>query len=70
MPVRNMIQNVLNVMVDPRHPVEPLLEKTDQDPRHCSIIMTPQLLTPERCLAQPGRMGPQNQVSGNPVYQT
>src|SRR5206468_4907513 len=35
-----------------------------QDPCHCSIIMTPQLLTPERCLAQPGQMGPQNQVTG------
>jgi hypothetical protein len=31
MPVRNMMQNVLNVMVDRRHAVEPLLEKRDQD---------------------------------------
>ena len=61
------MQNVLNVMVDRRHAVEPLLEKRDQDPRHRSIIITPQLLKPERCLAQPGQMGPQNQVTGNRV---
>jgi len=56
------MQKVLNVMVDRRDAVE-------QDPRHCSAIITLQLLTPERCLAQPGEMGPQNQVTGNGVYQ-
>jgi hypothetical protein len=43
------------------------LKKEDQDPRHCSIIITPLLLTPERCMAQLEQMGPQNQVTGNRV---
>jgi hypothetical protein len=50
-------------------PSSRFLEKRDQDPRHCSTIITPQPLTPERCLTQPGQMGPQNQVTGNGVYQ-
>jgi hypothetical protein len=69
MPVRNMMQKVLNVMVDRRHAVEPLPLKRDQDPRHDTTIITPQLLTPERCLVQPGQMDPQNQVTGNRVNQ-
>jgi hypothetical protein len=50
-------------------PSSRFLEKRDQDPRHCSTIITPQLLTPERCFAQPGEIGPQNQVTGNRVNQ-
>jgi len=69
MPVRNMMQNVLNVMVDRRPAVELLLERRDQDLRHCSAIITPQLFTPKGCLARPGQMDPENQVTGNLVTQ-
>src|SRR5262249_46768003 len=66
MPVRNIRQNLLKVMVDRRHASDQLLKKEDQDPRHCSTIITPQFLMPERGLVQPGQC---NQVTGNTVSQ-
>ena len=44
----------MKVMVDRRHAADQLLKKEDQDPRHCSTIITPQFLMREKGLGATG----------------